>query len=225
MSTHDSRRALVLAIWLTSLVGWPLAGPATSQVPGKHAPLFDPLNLGLLEAPDRDYWQKPGQIMDALGIAEGSVVADLGAGSGWFTVRLARRVGPNGIVYAQDIQPQMIQAIDRRVKREGLRNVKTILGTKGDQGLPPAAIDAVLIVDVIHEVEDRVSLLRQVARAVKPNGRVGIVDFKKDGGGPGPPLDQRVEPDMLVREAQSAGLRLYKSETFLPYEFLLVFGK
>lgn len=217
---------IIAAIVLASLLGWPLAGRATSQISTKHTPLFDPLKLGLLERPDRDYWQKPSQIMDALGIAERSVVADVGAGSGWFTVRLARRVGPNGIVYAQDIQPQMIQAIERRVKREGLRNVRPILGTTDDQRLPPAAIDAVLIVDVIHEVEKRVSLLRQVARALRPQGRIGIVDFKKDaGGGPGPPLDQRVEPDTLIGDAQLAGLRLYKRETFLPYEFLLVLGK
>jgi ubiquinone/menaquinone biosynthesis C-methylase UbiE len=183
------------------------------------------LNVGLLESPDRDYWQKPSQIMDALSIAEGSAVADLGAGGGWFTIRLARRVGPNGTVYAQDIQPLMIQAIKRRVQKEGLSNVITILGTPGQQGLPPASVDSVLIVDVVHEVTDRVSLLRQVARALRPQGRVGIVDFKKGGGGPGPPLDQRIDTDVLIRDARSAGLKLQKRETFLPFEFLLVFGK
>ena len=117
----------------------------------------------MLEGPDRDAWQRPDQIMDALGIGEGSVVADLGAGGGWFTVRLARRVGPNGMVYAEDIQPQMIQAIERRVEREGLQNVKTVLGTATDPKLPERALDAVLIVDAYHEIEQPVALLRNVA--------------------------------------------------------------
>ena len=91
----------------------------------RHRELFPPQDLGLLEGPDRAAWQKPDQIMDALGIADGAHVADIGAGAGWFTIRLARRVGPNGIVYAQDVQRQMLDAIRRRVTREGLRNVQT----------------------------------------------------------------------------------------------------
>src|SRR5215470_5100469 len=117
--------------------------------------LFPPQNLGLLESPDRDAWQKPEQIMDALGIAEGSRVADIGIGSGWFTIRLARRVGPNGLVYAEDIQRQMLEATRRRVGREGLKNVETILGTDTNPNLPPRALDAILIVDTYPEVDDR----------------------------------------------------------------------
>src|SRR5512143_1153140 len=90
----------------------------------RHRRLFPPENLGMLEAPDRAAWQKPDQIMDALNIADGSRVADIGAGSGWFTIHLAQRVGPKGIVYAQDVQKQMLEAIRRRVQREGLRNVE-----------------------------------------------------------------------------------------------------
>jgi SAM-dependent methyltransferase len=90
-----------------------------------HRKLFPPENLGMLEAPDRAAWQKPDQIMDALSIADGSHVADIGAGSGWFTIHLAQRVGPKGVVYAQDVQRPMLEAIRRRVQREGLRNVET----------------------------------------------------------------------------------------------------
>src|SRR4051794_31447557 len=98
--------------------------------------LFPPQDLGLLEGPDREIWQKPDQIMDALGIADGSIVADIGAGGGWFTVRLARRVGPNGRVYAEDIQPRMVEMIGRRIQRENLRNVTPVLGTATDPRLP-----------------------------------------------------------------------------------------
>jgi predicted methyltransferase len=192
--------------------------------------LFPPQDLGLLETPDRNEWQKPDQIMDALGIADGSVVADLGAGGGWFTVRLARRVGQNsnGLVYAEDIQPQMIDAIKRRVQRENLGNVRTILGTANDPQLP-AGLDAVLIVAAYHEMEippaEPVTILRKVALSLKPQGRLGIVDFERGGGGPGPAPEERVDPDAVVRAASAAGLRLVARERVVPFQFLLVFGR
>jgi ubiquinone/menaquinone biosynthesis C-methylase UbiE len=164
--------------------------------------------------------------MDALRIADGSVVADLGAGGGWFTVRLARRVGPNGRVYAEDIQHQMIDSIARRVDREGLKGrVITALGTAKDPGLPIGALDAVLIVDAYHEMEHPVALLRNLTRSLKPDGRIGIVDFTSEGGGPGPPMDERVDPQRVIKEAEKAGLRLTSHERFLRYQYMLVFEK
>ena len=187
----------------------------------QHGRLFPPENLGLLEGPDRETWQKPEQIMDALAIADGSVVADIGAGAGWFTIRLARRVGPNGVVYAQDIQPQMLEAIRRRVQREGLRNVETRLGVGSNPNLPGRALDAVLVVDVYPEVEDRITFLRNLAAALKPLGRIGIVNYKPGRGGPGP--DVRVDSPSVEADAQTAGLRVIARET-LPYQYLLVLG-
>lgn len=213
-----ARLPLLLALFAAAGV------TAAAQEP-RHGRLFPPENLGLLEGPDRDAWQRPDQIMDALGIADGATVADLGAGAGWFTIRLARRVGPNGRVYAEDIQPQMIEAITRRIQREGLRNVTTILGAPDDPRLPAGKLDAVLMVNVYHELEDPVALLRNVARSLAPKGRLGIVDFTKDGGGPGPPLDERVDPERIMRDAEAAGLRRLARETFLRYQFLLVFGR
>ena len=124
--------------------------PAAAK-PERNPRLFAPQDLGLLEPPDREAWQKPDQVMDALHIAEGTTVADLGAGGGWFTTRLARRVGQNGRVYAVDVQRLMIQAIERRVQREGLTNVTPVLGDYDDPNLPPSANDAVLVVDAFHE--------------------------------------------------------------------------
>jgi SAM-dependent methyltransferase len=202
-----------------------LAAPLAAQ----HARLFPPEKLGLLEGPDRDAWQRPEQIMDALQIGENSVVADLGAGGGWFTVRLARRV-TNGRVYAEDIQPQMIQAIERRVERERLQNVKTVLGTPTDPKIPEP-LDAVLIVDTYHEMDQPVTLLKNIARSLKPplkagevGGLIGIVNYKTDGGGPGPPMDERVDPEQVIRDATAAGLELRKRENFLRYQYLLTFG-
>jgi ubiquinone/menaquinone biosynthesis C-methylase UbiE len=163
--------------------------------------------------------------MDAMAIADASVVADIGAGSGWFTIRLARRVGPRGVVYAEDVQKEMINAISRRVGREGLTNVRPVLGLKNDPRLPANFLDAVLMVDAYHEVEDGVSMLRSLARALKPQGRIGVIDFKLDGTGPGPEPDERVSPDVVVKDAQDAGLRLIRQEPFLPYQYFLIFGK
>ncbi len=200
------------------------AALAGAQVAAQHGRLFRPEDLGILEGPDRDAWQRPDRIMDELGIGEGSVVADLGAGGGWFTVRLAYRVGPNGKVYAEDVQHQMIDAIRRRVGREQLKNVETILGTSSDPRLP-VPVDAVLIVDAYHEMAQPVGLLRNVAAALKPNGRVGIVGFTKDGYGPGPAMEERVDPDRVIRDAEAAGLQLLSRPTFLRYHYMLVFGK
>ncbi|HTL45115.1 MAG TPA: class I SAM-dependent methyltransferase [Vicinamibacterales bacterium] len=191
----------------------------------QHSRLFPPTELGALEGPDREDWQQPERIMDALRIAEGSVVADLGAGGGWFTVRLARRVGPNGRVYAEDVQPQMIEAITRRVQREGLRNVVPRLGTHDDPKLPAGGVDVVLMVDTYNEVEARVALLKNIARALTSDGRIGIVNFKKDGGGPGPDMDDRVGAEEVIRDAEAAGLRLQSRETFLRYQYFLIFER
>jgi ubiquinone/menaquinone biosynthesis C-methylase UbiE len=197
----------------------------TQQQGGSHGRLFPPSDLGLLDAPDRDLWQRPDQIMDAMGIADASVVADIGAGSGWFTIRLARRVGPQGLVYAEDVQKEMINAISRRVSREGFNNVKAVLGSNNDPRLPAASLDAALMVDAYHEVEDRVSMLSNLAKALKPQGRLGIVDFRLDGTGPGPDPEERVSPDVVVNDAKKAGLRLIRQEPFLQYQYFLIFGK
>jgi predicted methyltransferase len=207
----------------------PPALPAqTSQAPPKRK-LFEPNDLGLLDAPDRDQWQKPELIMDALGIADGSLVADLGAGGAWFTLHIARRVGPNGVVYAEDIQPAMLQVIGQRMQVENLLNVRPVLGTSSDPRLPKG-LDAALIVDSYHEMDDSanptqvVTLLRNIARSLKPQGRLGIVDFKPGGGGPGPAPDQRVDPQSVIKAANAAGLQLISREEIPPFLFLLVFG-
>jgi SAM-dependent methyltransferase len=221
-----SRLLAALALACCVLVqGVPAAtGPDQSGQSRPRGRLFPPQDLGLLEAPDREQWQRPDQIMDALGIADGFVVADLGAAGGWFTIRLARRVGPHGLVYAEDIQPQMIDAIGRRVTREGLRNVRTVLGTPSDPRLPPG-LDAVLIVDAYPEIENPVALLRKVADALKPQGRVAVVDFLPGGGGPGPNADERVAPEAVVAAASAGGLQLTTREPVPPFQFLLVFSK
>jgi predicted methyltransferase len=214
--------ALVLAVFAGAI-----GADAQTSANLEHGRLFPPENLGLLEGPDRAVWQKPDQIMDALGIADGSKVADIGAGAGWFTMRLARRVGPNGVVYSTDVQREMLDVIRRRVAREGLQNVRLLQGGDDSLGLPSAgALDAVLAVDVYPEVKDRVTFLRNLATALKPDGRIGIVNYKLGGGGPGPAPSEgvRVAQATVEADARAAGLRIKGSEN-LPYQYLLILGK
>ena len=208
-------------------VGAAYAPAAQQQKPKRNPRLFAPQDLGLLEPPDREAWQKPDQVMDALRIAEGTIVADLGAGGGWFTMRLARRVGPRGRVYAVDVQRLMIEAIQRRVQREGLANVVVpVQGESFDPKLPAGArTDAVLIVDAFHEMEDPVLLLKNVSRTLRPQGRIGIIDYREGEGGPGPDAAERVPPGVVISQAAAAGLKLVEQHKFLPYQYFLIFGK
>jgi predicted methyltransferase len=225
------RLVAAVALLLLTVSAIPSAQNARSATPAQKKPrLFPPQDMGLLEAPDRDDWNKPEQIMDALGIADGAVVADLGAGGGWLEIRLARRVGPNGIVYAEDIQPQMIEAINRRMQHEGLANVRTVMGTTTDP-LLPSGLDAVLIVNGYREMDDPqipkqiLTFLKNVAKSLKPQGRLGVADFLPGGGGPGPAAEDRVNPDTVIRAAESAGFKLQMREVVPPFQFVLVFTK
>ena len=178
MSARADRRSLAL----TCSPGTASARAGPAAAPSTHGRLFPPQDLGLLEAPDRDIWQQPDQIMDVLGIAEASVVADIGAGSGWFTIRLARRVGPNGMVYAAGrAAGDGHRDLAARDRAKACSNVRA--GARRGQRSASAArrmgkLDAILIVGVYHEIEDRVAMLRNLAEALKPQGRIGVVDFK-----------------------------------------------
>jgi len=216
---------ITFAVAASALVASAKPGPSSQSA--QSAPsrrLFEPLALGLLESPDRDQWQRPDLIMDALNIADGSIAAEIGAAGGWFTVRLARRVGPNGLIYAEDIQAVMIDAIARRVQRENLRNVRTVLGGPKDPNLPPG-LDAVLIADAYHEMDDPVPVLANAGEALKLQGRLGVVEFNPGGGGPGPDADQRVRPESVIEAARKAGLVVVSREAVPPFQYLLVFGR
>jgi SAM-dependent methyltransferase len=219
--TRRHRLCVILTVGLATAEAGLAAQTSSSERDGR---LFPPTDLGLLEAPDRAVWQKPDQIMDTLKMADGARVADIGAGGGFFTIRLARRVGPNGRVYAVDVQQPMLEAVKRRVTREGLQNVETVLGTGTNPNLPAGALDAVLFVDGYQEVEepDRVPFLRNIARALKPGGRIGIVNYKPGRGGPGP--DVRIPSAVVEADAGAAGLRVV-DRADLPFQYLLVLGK
>jgi precorrin-6B methylase 2 len=158
--------------------------------------------------------------MDTLGIAPGKGVADIGAGSGWFTVRAARRVGLAGTVYAVDINPGAIRYIERRVRSESLPNVKTILSTSDDPMLPRAAVDAVLLLKTYHEIANPVALLEHLRPALKSGARLGIID--RNGNG----VNQGVGRKIVVEEAAQAGYQLVGTYDFVRgdgMDYFLVF--
>jgi ubiquinone/menaquinone biosynthesis C-methylase UbiE len=225
-------RAAIVTIFLFVFLSLPASSAFEQQQSRPSRRLFPPQDLSLLEAPDREDWQRPDLIMDELQIADGSRVADLGAGGGWFTIRLARRVGPNGVVFAEDIQALMLEATTRRVERERLRNVVPVLGTATDPRLPATGeLDAALIVAAFHEMEEPQrpevirTLLHHVMAALKPQGRLGVVDFLPGDGGPGPSRQERADPETIIRTMADAGLTLQKRETIPPFMYLLVFGR
>jgi ubiquinone/menaquinone biosynthesis C-methylase UbiE len=147
--------------------------------------------------------------MDILGIAAGKTVADIGAGSGWFTVRAARRVGDGGVVYAVDINPESIRYVNDRERKEKLHNVKTILGKSDDPLLPAGAVDAVLLLKTYHEVAEPVVLLEKLRAALRSGAKVGIID--RNGNGE----DHGVGRDVVLHEAAEAGYRLLEQYDFV----------
>ncbi len=172
--------------------------------PEQHRPTSTPYtgDLSIFDTAGRDERLHINQVMDVLAIAPGKTVADIGAGSGWFTVRAAWRVTPTGSVYAVDINPDALQYITRRVQKEQLHNVKTVLGKADNPELPPDSIDAVLLLKTYHEVAEPVALLRNLRTSLKPGARVGIID--RDGNGE----DHGVHKDVVLYEAGEAGYRL-----------------
>ncbi len=187
------------------------SGQAPVAAPGEHRKASEPYtgDLSVFDSPGRDKRLQIDRVMDILGIAPGKTVADIGAGSGWFTVRAARRVGDAGVVYAVDINPKAIRYVDERAQKEKLRNVKTILSKPDDPLLPAGAVDAVLLLKTYHEVAEPVTLMRNLRAALRPGARVGIID--RNGNGE----DHGVGRDVVLREAAQAGYRLLKQYDFV----------
>jgi SAM-dependent methyltransferase len=203
---------LVLAV-LLSLQTLPLsfAQSSTSAEAGEKRKTSDPYtgDLTIFDSPGRDERLQINRVMDILGIVPGKTVADVGAGSGWFTVRAARRVGERGMVYAVDINPEAVRYIDNRAKKEKLHNVKTILGKADDPVLPAGAVDAVLLLKTYHEVAEPVALLRNLRAALRAGAKVGIID--RNGNGE----DHGVGRDVVLHEATEAGFRLLEQYDFV----------
>jgi ubiquinone/menaquinone biosynthesis C-methylase UbiE len=179
--------------------------------------------IARLEDPMRDAYQKPQEVVTALNIEEGEVIADIGAGSGYFTVRLARPVGEKGRVYAVDVSPDMILHLNRRVRDLNPRNVVTMLCAPDDPLLADASINRFFICDTWHHIKGHTNYLALLKRMIKPGGQVIMIDFKKAKTPVGPPMELRIDRDDLVREMDANGFQLAAEHTFLEYQYFLVF--
>lgn len=171
--------------------------------------------------PARDAWQMPLRVIEALALAPGQLVADIGAGTGYFTVRLARASAAAGKVYAVDIEPSMVEYVRQRAAREGLSNVVAVQATPERANLPEP-VDVALIVDTYHHIPSRETYFRELRRSLKPGGRLAIVDFRKDAP-EGPPKEFRFTPEQIASELAQAGFRLHATHDFLPRQIFLVF--
>ena len=176
-------------------------------------------DLSIFDSPGRDERLQINRVMDILGIGPGKTVADVGAGSGWFTVRAAKRVGDTGTVYAVDINPEAIRYINSRIRKENLRNIKPILA-QADNPLLPGTVDAVLLLKTYHEVAQPITLLRNLRASLTAGARVGVIDRNGDGENHG------VARDVVIREANEAGYQLLEQYDFVKdgMDYFLVFG-
>ena len=188
---------------------------------GMHHRFDDPeVWAARFDDPGRDAWQRPDEVVKALAVADDAKLADLGAGTGYFTVRLAR-AAPKGVVSGVDVEPKMASYLEARAKKEGLANVRGVVASADDANLPEA-VDLVLVVDTYHHLDARPAYFRRLQGKLTANGRVAIVDFRR-GQPMGPPDAHKIPADQVTAEMAEAGYRLDQGHAFLPNQHFLVF--
>jgi len=171
-------------------------------------------------AKTRARWQRPERVLRVLGVRRGAVVADVGAGPGYFTTRLARAVGPRGRVYAIDPEPEVLKVLVKRL--DGTTNVTPVLSLDDDPLLPPASCDLAVFVNAYHHVANGPAFLRRLARCLKPGGRLAAIDWAYRETPVGPPLHRRIPPEKFERIGRGAGLVPVARHDFLPYQYFVV---
>ena len=181
--------------------------------------------IALFEDPSRARWQKPEKVVEALGVKVGDAVADLGAGSGYFSVLFAKKVGDKGKVFAADVEQGMVDYIKKRMEREDLKNITPVLCEPDNPGLAEKSADLLFICDTWHHIPERPAYLQKIAKVLKSGGRLAIVDFKKESTPEGPPMHMRLSREEVIQEITSAGYTLSGEFDFLPYQYFLVFGR
>ena len=213
---------VLLQVFVCTLV---VARPLTLGAQGQHdhPPQDTEAYIRLLEDPSREEWQQPDQVVYSLDLRPEDEVAEVGAGSGYFTIRLAKALGPSGRVYAVDVDKKMLDHIERRAEREKLENIQTILADGNDPRLGSESVDVIFICDTLHHIQNRKQYYPLLLRALRQGGRLVIVDFYKTKMPVGPPLDMRIEKKSCIKEAEAAGFRLSREFLFLKYQYFLIF--
>jgi len=213
------RSAVVLCV--TAVPAFPQA--AAAPAPMQHRHENPTAYMAALDDPRRDAYQKPDEVVKALALRPGEVVADIGSGTGYFALRFARAVGDAGRVYAVDISPEMVRHLNRRLRDAGIRNVVSVLSEPDDPLLPDASIDRFVIVDTWHHVDAQAKYIELMKKMLKPGGQVVHIDFQKRELPVGPSLASKIAREDLVKQMEGAGFRLAAEHTFLPYQYFLVF--
>ena len=210
-----------MALFLSICAGL-LSAPVGAQTPHTHQHSFGDADKWskVFDDPERDAWQKPHDVIKALALKPDAIVADIGAGTGYFSVRFGHML-PKGRVYGVDTEPGMVKHLAERAKKEKLGNIIPVTGAPGDPRLPEKA-DLVILVDVYHHVADRESYFRKLGGSLKHGGRIAIIDFRMDSP-VGPPKSARVEPDRVKDEMRRAGYALAQEHAFLTNQYFLVF--
>jgi ubiquinone/menaquinone biosynthesis C-methylase UbiE len=178
---------------------------------------------GVFDAAERAAWQHPVELVRALALTPGSVVADLGAGTGYFIGRLSQSVGADGTVYAVEVEPTLIEHLRTRADEAGLDNVVPVLASFDNARLPARHVDLIVVVDTFHHIDDRKGYFTRLKRSLAPSGRIAIVDWKKQALPEGPPLLHKIARDQVIREMLAAEFKLAAEFRFLPYQYFLVF--
>ncbi len=199
--------------------GHGLGRPANRDL---HGPSDVEAYIRHLESSDRDAWQRPDEVVAALKLYPDAWVADVGSGPGYFTRRLARAV-PEGVVFAVDVEPRQLDRLNEHLGNEGLRNVVPVLAPPEDPRLPPRLFDVILVVNTYHHFPQRVRYLERLRSALRPAGRLVVIDYHKRDLPVGPPPDHKIDREVVIQEARQAGLTLTDAPDFLPYQYFLVF--
>ncbi len=199
-----------------------LSGSTLAQTPSTHHHDFVDAEkwAGVFDDPVRDEWQKPHQVMLALELAPDATVADIGSGTGYFTVRLSHFV-PKGQVYGVDIEPKMVKYLSERAEKTGLHNI-TAVAARMDDPMLPMAVDRVLLVDTYHHIGNREGYFAHLRASLKPGARIAIIDFNAQSP-VGPPVADRLPPAQVTAEMDAAGYTLLQHHDFLPNQYFLIF--
>jgi len=210
--------AMALAVAAQQTGVHPLSGRRYAQTMGVEG-------ADWLDRTERDIEEDPDRAVDVLKIEKGATVADVGAGSGYMTVKLSKKVGPQGKVYANDIQQGMLDLLNKRLTKAKITNVSLVLGTQDDPRLPPEALDLVLMVDVYHELSQPQAMLQKVRASLKPGGRLVLLEYRKED----PSIPIKPEHKMSVADAklevEAEGFKLTKTNEDLPRQHILIFTR
>ncbi len=209
---------------LTICLVWGCISCEPTTIDDQGHRIFNPNYLFYLESERRDEWQEPAEVLKALEIAKTAVVADIGAGGGYFTEKFSKYLSPLGHVYATDVQDVMIETLKERVAKRRLNNVEVIRADFDDPKLPEASCDLIFLSSVYNEINGRSDYMKKIKTALKPGGRVAIIEFLPDLMDLGPPMNMRLQPEQVIQELSAANFRLIKSYDFLPREYFLIFA-